>query len=229
LRACVLFSGGKDSTFALWCAIHQAHDVSCLLTFVPERKDSWMFHVPAIEWTSLQAEALGIAHVTAKTSGVKEEELAAMKEALAGLVASRGIECVVTGAVASEYQRSRVERVCDDLGIRTVNPLWMIDPARVLKEEIELGFKFILTACTAMGLDSSWLGRVIDEKAFDELRVLSQKHGINLVFEGGEAETFVTDAPFFMREVRILEANPVWKGDAGYLRIARAELVDKAH
>jgi len=187
-----------------------------------------MFHVPAIEWTSLQAEALGLAHVTAKTSGVKEEELAAMKEALAGLVASRGIECVVTGAVASEYQKSRVERVCDDLGIKTVNPLWRIDPARVLKEEIELGFKFIVTACTAMGLDSSWLGRVIDEKAFDELRALSEKHGLNLVFEGGEAETFVTDAPLFMRKVRILEANPVWKGDAGYLRIERAELADKA-
>ena len=229
MRACVLFSGGKDSTFALWCATHQAHDVSCLLTFVPEREDSWMFHVPAIEWTSLQAEALSIAHVTAKTSGVKDEELAAMKEALEGLVASRGIECVVTGAVASEYQKSRVERVCDDLGIKTVNPLWKIDPAHVLKEEIDLGFKFILTACRAMGLDSSWLGRPIDKEAFNELQRLSEKDGINLVFEGGEAETFVTDAPFFARKIRILEANPIWKGDSGYLRIARAELVDKTH
>jgi len=224
----VLFSGGKDSTFALWCAIHQAHDVACLLTIVPERRDSWMFHHPAVEWTGLQANALGFRLVTAKTSGVKEEELNALRESLSKLVNSLGIEGVVTGAIASQYQRSRIDRICDELGIRAIAPLWGKSPKRLLAEEIEMGFQFVLTACMAMGFSQSWLGRVIDAEALSELQNMSERSGINLAFEGGEAETFVTDAPIFSKRIRIVEAEPIWKGDSGYLRIVRAELDEKA-
>lgn len=224
---CVLFSGGKDSTFALWWAIHQAHDVVCLLTIFPERSDSWMFHYPNVEWTRLQAEAVNILQVTAKASGVKEEELGPMKAALLELVNTRGIECVVTGAIASEYQKSRIDRVCEELGLRSLAPLWGSNPERLLAEQIHMGFEFILTACMAMGFNSSWLGRRIDTKAMDELKGISRKYGISLVFEGGEAETYVTDAPIFNRRIRIAEARPKWKGDSGYLEIVRADLVGK--
>lgn len=227
LRACVLFSGGKDSTFALWCAIHQAYEVVCLLTIFPQRSDSWMFHYPGIEWTRLQAEAVGIPQVTSKASGAKEQELGAMKEALLRLKHTHGIDCVVTGGIASEYQRWRIERVCHDLGLRSVAPLWRTDPERLLTEQVEMGFEFILTACMAMGLGPDWLGRVIDSKAIDELKRISRRYGISLVFEGGEAETYVTNAPIFNRRIRIVEAHPVWKGDSGYLNIVRAILSDK--
>mgnify|MGYP001131724543 CR=1 FL=1 len=227
MRTCLLFSGGKDSTFALWHAIHQAHDLICLLTMFPQQRDSWMFHRPGVEWTGLQAEALGIPLVTAKTLGIKEEELAALQESLSRLVASKGIECVVTGAIASEYQRSRIDRICDHLGIRSFAPLWRINPAQLLAEEIKMGFEFIITGCMAMGLNRSWLGRVIDFEALCELEGIAEKHGINLAFEGGEAETFVIDAPIFTKRIRIVQAEPVWKGDSGYLNIGRAELADK--
>ncbi len=224
----MLFSGGKDSTFALWCAIHQAHHVACLLTVVPERRDSWMFHHPAVEWTSLQAKALGIPLVTTKTLGVKEEELTALRQSLSRLVTSLGIESVVTGAIASEYQKSRIDKICDELGIRAIAPLWGISPRRLLTEQIGMGFEFLLTSCTAMGLDRSWLGRVIDIGTLNDLERISERYGINLAFEGGEAETFVTDAPIFSKRIRIVEAEPIWKGDSGYLRIVRADLDDKA-
>lgn len=227
MKTCVLFSGGKDSTLALWCAIHRAHDVVCLLTIFPERKDSWMFHRPGVEWTHLQATAVGIPQVTAKTSGVKEEELTALRQSLSRLVTTHGIECVVTGAIASEYQKSRVDRICDQLGLRSVAPLWGIDPERLLAEQIQMGFEFILSACMAMGLNQSWLGRVIDSAALNELKSLRKRYGIHLAFEGGEAETFVTDAPIFANRIRILEADPIWKADAGYLNIVRADLVQK--
>ncbi len=227
LRACVLFSGGKDSTLAAWYAIHQAHDVACLLTMLPQRRDSWMFHVPATEWTGLQAEALGIPQVTAKTSGVKEEELGALRAALLRLANSNGIECVVTGAIASEYQKSRVDRICDDLGLRALAPLWGLNPERLITEQIDMGFEFILTACMAMGLDSSWLGRMIDREALEDLKSASRKYRINLAFEGGEAETFVTYAPIFRKRIKIAEAQRIWKGDSGYLNITRAELTGK--
>jgi diphthine-ammonia ligase len=227
LRACALFSGGKDSTFALWCAIHQAYEVVCLLTIFPQRRDSWMFHYPDIEWTCLQAEALGVRQVTANASGLKEHELGPMKEALLGLKRTDGIDCVVTGAIQSEYQRWRVERICHELGLRSVAPLWRRDPERLLREQVQMGFEFIMTACMAMGLGSDWLGRTIDSKAIDELKGISRRYGVSMVFEGGEAETYVLNAPIFNRRIRIDEAHPVWKGDSGHLDIVRASLSDK--
>lgn len=227
MRACVLFSGGKDSTFALWHAIHQAHDVICLLTLFPERRDSWMFHHPGVEWTRLQAEALGMTPLNAETSGAKEEELVALRESLSSLVDSKGIECVVTGAIASEYQKSRVDRICDELGLRSLAPLWHIDPAQLLSEQIKMGFEFMIIACMAMGFGEKWLGRTIDNAALDDLKRVAEKYGINLALEGGEGETFVTDAPIFQKRIRIVEAAPTWEGDSGYLNIRRAELIEK--
>jgi diphthine-ammonia ligase len=227
MRSCVLFSGGKDSTLALWYAIHQAHDVACLLTMHPRRSDSWMFHHPGVKWTRLQAEAVGVPLVKAETSGVKEEELKELEESLSSVITSYGIDCVVSGAIASEYQKSRVDRICDDLGIRAVAPLWRKDPVRLVHEQVSMGFEFILTACMAMGLDQSWLGRLVDDVALKELEIIARRYGLNLAFEGGEAETFVTDAPIFGNRVHIIEALPVWAKDSGYLNIIRAELAEK--
>jgi ABC transporter with metal-binding/Fe-S-binding domain ATP-binding protein len=194
---------------------------------IPERIDSWMFHHPGLEWTRLQAEATGIPQVTAKVSGVKEEELGPMKEALYRLVKTYGIKGVVTGAIASEYQKSRVDRICDELGLRSLAPLWGMNPEHLLTEQIEMGFEFIMTACMAMGLDSSWLGREVDGEAIDDLKGISRKYGISLVFEGGEAETYVIDAPIFRKRIRITEARSMWKGDSGYLDIVKADLQEK--
>ena len=165
--------------------------------------------------------------VTAETSGVKEEELKELRAALSDIIGAYGIDTVVTGAIASEYQKSRIDRICDALGVRAIAPLWQKDPALLVREQVSMGFRFILVACMAMGLDQSWLGREIDESALKELEGIERRYGLNPAFEGGEAETFVTDAPIFSRNIRILEAKPVWGRDSGYLEIQRAELVEK--
>ena len=53
-----------------------------------------------------------------------------MKEALLGLANTHKIDCVVTGAIASEYQNSRIERICSELGLRSIAPLWRREPGR---------------------------------------------------------------------------------------------------
>ena len=65
----VLFSGGKDSYLALQYASEE-NEIICLLTLESKKEDSWMFHTPAIEWTKLQAEAMGLNHLTKETSGL---------------------------------------------------------------------------------------------------------------------------------------------------------------
>ena len=224
MKVAVLFSGGKDSTFALWCAQLQGWEVDHLVTVFPESEDSWMFHYPGVKWTRLQAEAIGISQTIISTKGVKEKELEDLSSGLARLAGQSGIDGIVSGAVASEYQRTRLDNICEGLGLRSFAPLWHKNQEQLLKEQIDCGFKIIMTACNAMGLDATWLGREIGERELAELVVLNRKYGLNVAFEGGEAETFVTEAPLFKGHLSIVRSAPRWRGESGYLDIEHVQL-----
>ena len=222
----MLWSGGKDSTYAAWLASRK-DQLSCLVTLFPKSEFSYMFHFPDLEWTSLQAEAIGAPQVTAPTEGVKEEELDDLGKALAGAKERFAIEGLYTGALASVYQKTRVERVCRDLGLECVSPLWGVDPESHLRRLVMDGFVVMVVSVSALGLDQSWLGRILDDEAVDELVALGSKYRFNVGLEGGEGETFVLDCPLFRQRVEVLESNIHWRGDSGYLQISRARLVKK--
>jgi len=227
LRAGVLFSGGKDSTYAAYLAAGRGDELACLITLSPARPDSYMFHYPNIRWTLMQAEAMRLPQVTSETEGVKEEELVDMRNAIEKAKRDYAIEAVYTGALASVYQKSRVERICDELGVKAVSPLWHIDPILHLTNIVTSGFEVIMTGVAALGLDETWLGRKLDEQAIRDLAGLHEKYGVNPGLEGGEGETFVLDCPLFDRRIRVLSSKRHWKGDAGYLEILDARLVAK--
>ena len=221
----VLFSGGKDSCLALHRAVAAGHEVVCLLTLLPERDDSWMFHTPALEWTALQAEALDIAQLTSVTPGEPEEELADMEALLVRAQRKYGITGVVTGALASVYQATRVQRTCADLGLWCFNPLWQQPQLELLEVLLTDGYEVVVTATAAAGLGAGWLGRTLDRAAVDELQGLSERHGINPAGEGGELETLVLHAPRFHKQLRLVEAIPKFHAGAGRLHITKAVLV----
>jgi diphthine-ammonia ligase len=223
----VLWSGGKDSTYAAWLA-SKKDELSCLVTLFPKSEFSYMFHFPDLEWTSLQAEAIGVPQVTAPTEGVKEEELDDLERALAGAKEKFAIEGLFTGALASVYQKTRVERVCKDLGLECVSPLWGVDPESHLRLLVKDGFVVMVVSVSALGLDQSWLGRILNDEAVDELVALGRKYRFHVGLEGGEGETFVLDCPLFRQRVEVLESNTHWRGDSGYLQISKARLVKKA-
>ena len=228
MRAGILFSGGKDSTFAAYLAKKGGEDLRCLITLSPERSDSYMFHYPNIRWTSLQADAMRLPQVVMKTQGVKEDELGDLKKAIEAAKRDYSIEGVYTGALASVYQKSRVERVCGELGVKAVSPLWRVDQVAHLNNILAAGFQVIMTGVAALGLDESWLGRPLDKEAIRDLARLHTKYGVNPGLEGGEGETFVLDCPLFDRRIEVVSSRKHWKGDAGYLEILDARLVSKA-
>jgi ABC transporter with metal-binding/Fe-S-binding domain ATP-binding protein len=219
LKVAVLFSGGKDSTFALWCAQMQAWDIETLLTVFPKSEDSWMFHYPALEWTKLQAQALSVHQEIVFTKGVKEKELEDLKRALSKIKKSSGIDGIVSGALASEYQKTRLDNLCEDLGLKSFAPLWHKNQEELVREQIDSGFEIIVTACNALGLDEKWLGRKLGRKELDELVKLKKDYGLNVAFEGGEAETFVLGAPNFNGHLVVIKATPHWKQQSGYLEL----------
>ncbi len=218
-----LCSGGKDSTYALWLALRQGHDLAYLVTMQPAREDSFMFHYPNIHLMDLISECVGLPLIKAKTSGIKERELDDLKEALRPLE----IEGVVSGAIASAYQKSRVDRICEELGLKSLAPLWGREPLGLLEEMLAAGFEIIITGVSAEGLDETWLGRKIDRECLDDLRVLQEKFGVDPSGEGGEYESLVLDAPFFRKRVKPLKLERVWRGDSGYLIVGKARLERK--
>jgi diphthine-ammonia ligase len=224
MKVASLFSGGKDSAFALWCAQMQGWDVERLVTVFPQSEDSWMFHFPALRWTKLQAQALGIRQEIVSTEGVKEKELEDLKRALNQLRRSLGIEAVVSGAVASEYQKTRLDYLCEDLSLKSFAPLWHKNQQDLVKEQIDSGFEIIVTACNALGLDETWLGKRLGHAELGELVKLRQRYGLNVAFEGGEAETFVLRAPHFKGHLSIIKATPHWKQQSGYLELEEVNL-----
>ncbi len=223
MRLAALFSGGKDSTYAVHLSEAMGHEVAYLLTMLPLRDDSWMYHTVNIGVAPMLAEAMSLESRAVETSGEKEEELEDLKEALKGL----DIEGLITGSIASSYQRSRIDGICKQLGLTHVAPLWGRESYALLHEMLDRGMTIMVTAVAAMGLDESWLGRVLDPGAAEELKRLGDRFGVDVCGEGGEMETLVLDAPWFRSSLEIVGTRPEWDGTRGSYVIQEARLHPK--
>ena len=222
----ILFSGGKDSTMALYAALNAKEDVKYLLSVKSRNDESYMFHVPNIHITDLLSRALDIPLMSVETDGIKEEELNDLRKAFIDLK-NEGIEAIYTGALYSVYQKSRIERLGDEIGLKIISPFWHVDELEYMREIVSSGFKIMICGVAAWGLDESWLGRVIDDECIDELVKLNEKYHIDIAFEGGEAETLAIDGPIFKNAIKILKYKKEWHLDSGVYIIEDAILEDK--
>lgn len=226
MKSAVLFSGGKDSTMAVYNALENGDDVRYLLALKSANDESYMFHVPNIHLTDLLSEAMDIPIISVETDGIKEAELEDLKEGFEKLK-SLGVEAIYTGALYSTYQKSRIEKLAAEVGIKVISPYWHVDELEYMRMIVSLGFEVIISGVAAYGLDEKWLGRKIDDKCIDDLLKLNQKVGLNLAFEGGEAETLVLDGPIFKKRVKVLDYKKEWNVDSGLYIIEDAILEEK--
>lgn len=209
MKVAVLYSGGKDSNFALFWTLTQGFE-PVLVTVQPERY-SMMFHHPNIDQTKLQAKAIGITQYFLKTND------AHWHEKLKVLLKRIKAEGIVAGAIASEYQRRRIEKLGEELGVPTYAPLWHKE--NELMEEVLQYFDARIIAVAAEGLGKEWLGRKFSELA----RALESKKikNIHPFLEGGEGETYVVDAPFFQKRITIKGWKKKWDGIRGEAEIVQ--------
>jgi len=222
----VLFSGGKDSTFALHLAAEK-EEVVCLITVVSKNKESYMFHTPNIDLTMLQAQSLGLPLVSVVTEGTKEEELADLEAAIAEAKEKFQIEGVVSGAVESVYQASRVQRICNHLDVWSFNPLWKQEQQMLLKTLVAKNYCVVISGVFAYPLDEKWLGVRIDPQVIARLVQFQGQYGISPSGEGGEIETTVLDAPMFKQKIEVVNYTTEAKGNSGNFIIKKAKLVPK--
>jgi ABC transporter with metal-binding/Fe-S-binding domain ATP-binding protein len=230
-----LFSGGKDSSWALYRALERDLPVERLVTVHPDG-DSYMYHVPATDLATLAAESIGIPLLEVEPddfgaddvadSGVQgDSELEPLEAALETLDTEfeGGIAGLTTGAVESEYQTSRIESMADRLDADLFAPLWQRDPRELAEEMLDAGFEIRIIQVAALGLDESWLGRTLDAEALSELETLNDEYGVHILGEGGEFETLVTNGPHMDRPIH-LEYDSDWDGTRGALRVEDAWL-----
>jgi len=201
----VLFSSGKDSCYAAYIMKKQNYDLSCLITIRSKNPDSYMFHTPNIHLTELQAKAMQIPIITKETSGKKEDELKDLENALKEAKEKYKIEGIVSGALFSDYQRSRIEKIADKLSLKVFCPLWHKDQETEMRELLKNNFKVIFSSIAAEGFDKCWLNKVITNEDIDKLVKLNKKYGINIAGEGGEFESLVLDCPLFNKKLEILD------------------------
>lgn len=226
MRLGVLFSGGKDSAFACYRAMEK-NSVACLITVISKNEESYMFHTPNIRHTAIQAEAMGIPLLSRRTAGQKETELVDLESAIADAKDRFCIEGIVTGAIESVYQSSRVQRICRKMELWCINPLWQINQIDYLRLLLSKGFEVIISGVFAYPLDESWVGAKISEARIQLLEQLQKKYKINPSGEGGEIETFVLDGPIFNKRIEILKASKTYENYRGQYIIEEARLVNK--
>ena len=198
--AALLFTGGKDSCLALLKARQNGYDIKYLLAILPSSFDSWMWHKPFLALLNAQAKALGIPLITQKSKTQKEKEVLDLEKLLKK---AKDIDYVLTGGIASNYQRERIEKTAKKFNLKVVNPLWGMKAIDVWQESLKNKFEIILTKIACEGIGPEWLGKIIDKKLFNELTELSKKYGFSLEFEGGGAETEVLDMTLFKKKIEI--------------------------
>ncbi|VVB99925.1 Diphthamide synthase [uncultured archaeon] len=224
----ILFSGGKDSVLTAFRAIREGKKIACLVTLKSNARDSYMFHIPAMNMVSLQAVAMGIPLIMEESSGIKEEELKDIERALLRAKKEFRITEVGAGALHSKYQYDRVAAIAKKLGIGVYAPLWQRDQEEHVQEIIDSGFDARIVGIASKGLDESWLGRRIDSGLLRELKALHGKYGVHIGGEGGEYESLVVDCPVFRERLELIETEKRMENECtGSLEIAKARLIPK--
>jgi ABC transporter with metal-binding/Fe-S-binding domain ATP-binding protein len=196
MKAVACFSGGKDSTYAAFLALQMGFEIEQALIFIPESRESYMFHSPNIVHAGTVAGCMGLEPVIVEVHG---DELACIARAFEAVDA----DYIITGAIASEYQHERFGYAAYSAGKHCISPLWRRNQLSLLREIVDAGMRVIFVGVFAEGLSSEWLGRELDKATIEKLKELQEKYGVNPSGEGGEYETLVVDAPFFTRKIEI--------------------------
>ncbi|MGC8497695.1 MAG: diphthine--ammonia ligase [Thermoplasmata archaeon] len=217
MKAISLYSGGKDSTFALYMALQQGMNIEKLVSINPLNKESVMYHVPNIEHTKTIAEAIGIPLDLFYLSDDPND----LEEALGKYDA----EIVVSGAIKSEFQKTKLERICTNLNKISYTPLWYKDEHLLIEEIIKSGFEVYISAVSAEGLKEDFLGAKFDMQLLSKLVELNKKYRINISGEGGEYESIVLYAPFFKKRLVVKEYSREWFGSSGIFNIKKLEIL----
>jgi uncharacterized protein (TIGR00290 family) len=206
LTAISSWSGGKDSCLACYKAIQQGYKIKYLLNFISREFKRCCFHGIEAGLIKLQSELIGIPLSQHEVSADMKEYEKEFKAAV-GELTGKDIGTMVFGDIYLDEHKDWVERVCSDINIKPIEPLWNNPPSDILQEFIDLGFKAVVVSCQADKFDKDFVGKEVNKDLLKELK----SRNICPCGENGEFHTLVVDGPIFKRRIEILESEPVLK------------------
>ena len=212
MRVVVLSSGGKDSAAAWWWAACRGWEVKGLVTVSITGDDSPMFQIPSTHLVERQAKLAELPWINVQTSGDTPDDIEALETALSSL----DIDGFVSGALRSDYQKSRLERMAERLGVKSWTPLWHQSGHDHVQQMIEHGFEIMITGVSAEGLDKEWLGHVLTTSSFERLQELARRYRFHVEGEGGEYETLVVAGPHMNGRLEVA-GEVMWDGVRGHI------------
>jgi len=225
MKVAVLYSGGKDSTFAIDYCRKKGWEISYLLSVKPTRKDCFLFHFATVEHTPLIAEMLNIPHhlISCSVADPHQEALL-VKE----IVEKYPVDAVVLGGTGlQETQIRSVQKALAPLGVKAFPAHFGFEHGNVFKTMIENGYEILITQVASDGLNT-WLGKTITKENFAQLEKESLQYGFHIGFEGGYADTLVLDAPFFSKRLVIETKHAIWDDKyCGHLILDKIKIADK--
>ena len=199
MKIVAAWSGGKDSCFACYKAIQEGHEVVNLLIMMSDPSIS-NFHMIRSDMLDAQSQAIGIPIVKwTTTPDTYEQEF---KKALLQMK-GKGVEGIVTGDVfdVALHEAGWLDRICKEVGLTPVRPLWHRDTQQILEEFMNAGFKATVVRIVTNLLSMDWLGREINKKFLDDLLKLGT---VDPCGEHGEFHTFAWAGPMFGAPIPVL-------------------------
>lgn len=201
MRVVALLSGGKDSVCAVETARGFGWDVVAGITMRPSADDAWMFHVPNLDVVRGVAECLHLPLVEWPVGQGPDEEVGELEQALACAKRDFKLDGIVSGALASEYQRTRIDGIGHRLGLKSFAPLWHKEPFGYVAGLIDGGYDIRFSRVAAGGLPNDWAGLPLDKARLRSMQANPLRP--HVAGEGGEYETLVLDAPCYARRLVI--------------------------
>ena len=222
----ILYSGGKDSTFAIEYAMKKNWNIKYLISVKPNRSDCYLFHFATVELTKCMAESLGIKHIyTTCTEADPIKEAQIIKD----IVEKNPVDSVILGGIGlQETQINSIREALFPLGVDVFASHAGYDHFELMKEMINKGYEIIISEIAADGLGANWLGKRLTMKNINEFAELSAKYGFHIGGEGGSYNTFVCDGPIFPKKLEVISVEKIMDGDfSGYINITEHKLLDK--
>lgn len=202
MNLAILFSGGKDSNYVTYLASKE-NNISCLITLKSDNPNSYMFQSVGNELIKHQAKSMQIPLLEQTTKGEKETELKDLKKALQKAKEKYKIEGVVTGAIKSCYQASRIQKIAKELDLWCYNPIWQINEDEYMDKLLEKKFDIKIFGIFSYPFQKPYLGKTINQEFLNKLKQLRKEYQISIAGEGGEYESFILDGPNYAQKLEI--------------------------
>ena len=225
----ILYSGGKDSTFAIQHAKDKGWNIKYLISVKPTRKDCYLYHYATIEQTRDLAKILQIPHFYVKcevSEPVKEANI--IKEIVEKNQKRMRVDAVVLGGTGlQETQLKSIQNALMPLKVEAFASHSGEEHDLIIEEMLKKGYEILITQIASDGL-KDWLGKKVTRENFSQLKRDSVKYGFHIGFEGGYADTLVTDCPIYSKRLVIDDMSIIYEDDyCGHVVINKYRMEDK--